>query len=82
MYGSAGSFSVIESASETMVINGGSEDVARTSISPVAAVKRTISSEDIEISDGKREESLSLAGFDILRFKNNFLEVIKKCNNL
>ena len=37
------------------------------------------STEDVETlgsnSDGKREEILSLAGFDILRFKNNFLEV-------
>lgn len=26
-------------------------------------------------SDGRREETLLLAGFDILRFRNNFLEV-------
>lgn len=39
--------------------------------------KSSISAEDVDTSsrsDGKREESLTLAGFDILRFKNNFLE--------
>ena len=65
-------FAVIESASETAAVKGQGEGEEATLSGNVVTA-----AEDVETSsssDGKREDSLTLAGFDILRFKNNFLE--------
>lgn len=45
--------------------------------SHILTTSTTVSSKESETSssDGRREEQLTLAGFDTIRFKNNFLEV-------
>ena len=69
-------FALLE-AIESASVTGGVKDQGEGDEAHAVVGKSSISTEDVETSsrsDGKREESLTLAGFDILRFKNNFLE--------